>query len=228
MPHELLHREKFDHFPVKQTLVNDSANKVISIYKGQIDSQMQTTIVTAKDAFTKEKEQHALGNFVCDAMKQIGEKELKQTCDVVIINRGGLRATLPKGEIKVMNIFELMPFDNEMVLLTISGQKLLEGLKTILEKKHSYLGLTIKTNLKNELLEVKINGEKLNENQSYKILTSDYLANGGDRFDFFKGPHKKENSGIKIRDAIIAYCVDLNVNGKILIPYTDERLQISE
>ena len=220
--------ESFTYLQVKDSPTNDSAIKAITPYKLKIDSLTEQVIVQSLDVFTKEKEQHALGNFVCDAMKWAAEKEMQTQCNVVLINRGGLRSTLPKGDIKVLNIFELMPFDNELVMITLSGKKLMEGIKMIVEKKHSYWGLQIKTNQVNEILDEKMNGETIHENKNYLVLTSDYIANGGDKFDFLVSPIHKKLLGIKIRDAIINYCIQQNKEGKSIIPYTDERLQISK
>jgi len=143
------------------------------------------------------------------------------------MNRGGLRVNLPKGDIKVINIFELMPFENDLILVKISGEKLLEGVATILEKKHAFLGLRIKAE-KNKIPEVTINNVAIDKTKIYTVVTSDYLAYGGDNFIFFKALVVMEKSNLKIRDAIIKYCNYLTESKKQIIPYTDGRLQISK
>ena len=55
------------------------------------------------------------------------------------------------------------------------------------------------------------------------MLTSDYLANGGDKMSFFKGK-KQRKVGIKLRDAIINYCISKeNISSKL-----DNRLSIAK
>jgi len=225
---QLVHQSNFSHISVKESSYQDSSIKLVNFYKQQLESETQKIIVYSSQALNKDNHQHALGNFVCDAMKYIGEKTIFDTCDIVLVNRGGLRANLPKGEIKVYNIFELMPFDNELVLLTVSGKKINEGLKTIVEKRHSFLGMQIIINTNNEILEAKIGGRTIEENKNYKIITSDYIANGGDKFDFLLNPINYKSCNIKIRDAIISYCKLLSEQQKQIIPYTDERFQISK
>ena len=145
----------------------------------------------------------------------------------VFIYRGGLRVNLPKGDIKVVNIFELMPFDNDLILVKIKGEKLLEGVQTIIEKKHSFSGLKIR--VENDILmEATINYSLIDKEKIYTIVTSDYLANGGDNFLFLKDPVGFEKSKLKIREAIINYCIFLTENKKQIVPYTDGRLQISK
>jgi 2',3'-cyclic-nucleotide 2'-phosphodiesterase (5'-nucleotidase family) len=225
---QLVHQSNFSHISVKESSYQDSSIKLVNFYKQQLEEETQKIIAYSVQDLKKENNQHALGNFFCDAMKYICEKTIMDSCDIVLVNRGGLRANLPKGEIRVYNIFELMPFDNELVLLTVSGKKIIEGLNTIVVKRHSYLGLKLTINANDEILETKIGGKNIEENKNYKILTSDYIANGGDKFDFLMNPIEYKLCNIKIRDAIISYCIKLTEQQKQIIPYTDERFQISK
>jgi 2',3'-cyclic-nucleotide 2'-phosphodiesterase (5'-nucleotidase family) len=225
---QLVHQSNFSHINVKESSYQDSSIKLVNFYKQQLEEETQKIIAYSVQDLKKENNQHALGNFVCDAIKYIGEKTIMDSCDIVLVNRGGLRANLPKGEIRVYNIFELMPFDNELVLLTVSGKKIIEGLNTIVVKRHSYLGLKLTIKANDEILDTKIGGKNIEENKNYKILTSDYIANGGDKFDFLMNPIEYKLCNIKIRDAIISYCIKLTEQQKQIIPYTDERFQISK
>lgn len=220
--------ESFTHFSPRESTENEKTKNVVTTYKVKVDAETEKVIAISTSPLTKDKEQSELGNFVCDALLLAAKNEFKnKTIDVCLVNRGGLRTNLPQGQIKVVNIFELMPFDNELVLVTISGEKLLAGVETILEKKHSYLGLDIKVKGRNAI-HVTVNGEPIAGNRQYNIATSDYLANGGDSFNFFKDPIALNSSNLKIRNAIINYCVYLTRNGKQITPYTDGRLEISE
>ncbi|MEO6303191.1 MAG: 5'-nucleotidase [Bacteroidia bacterium] len=224
----LKQKEDFTHYSLKQNQEGENAKITIAEYKVKVDAETEKIIATSSDALTKDGEECTLGNFVCDALKYTSKKVFKDSLiDIVLINRGGLRINLPKGNIKVMTIFELMPFENELVMLKISGDKLLQGIPTILEKNHPFLGLQLKAQ-NNELLESTINKTSIDETKIYTIITSDYLANGGDNFVFLKEPLSIEKSNLKIRDAIINYCTYLTENKKQITPYIDGRLQISK
>ncbi|MBA3679929.1 MAG: 5'-nucleotidase C-terminal domain-containing protein [Bacteroidetes bacterium] len=226
--HYLNQKEDFSHFSLKQEPESQIAKVTIAEYKVKVDAQTEKIIAASIDVLTKDGDESTLGNFVCDALKFSGEKEFKNLpIDVVLINRGGLRANLPKGDIKVVNVFELMPFENDLILVKIKGEKLLEGVQTVLEKKHSFLGLKINAK-PSEVLETTINGSSIDKEKIYTIVTSDYLANGGDNFIFLKDPLTTEKSNLKIREAIINYCIFLTENKKQIVPYTDGRLQISK
>lgn len=226
--HYLKQKEDFSHYSLKENSESQIAKVTIAEYKVKVDAQTEKVIANSTDVLTKDGDENTLGNFVCDALKYNGEKEFKNLpVDVVIVNRGGLRTNLPKGDIKVVNIFELMPFENDLILVRIKGDKLLEGVKIILEKKHSFLGLKIKAE-NSALLEATINGSSIDKEKIYTIVTSDYLANGGDNFIFLKDAIQVEKSKTKIREAIINYCIFLTENKKQIVPYTDGRLQISK
>ena len=66
--------------------------------------------------------------------------------------------------------------------------------------------------------------ENLFPNNYVKVLTSDYLAGGGDKMNFFLDPIKTERVGIKLRDAIIKYCIQENAKGKQLTGKLDGRI----
>lgn len=224
----LKQKESFSHYSLKENTESQIAKVTIAEYKVKVDAQTEKVIASSSDILTKESAESTLGNFVCDALKYSGEKEFKNLpIDVVMVNRGGLRVNLPKGDIKVSNIFELMPFENDLILVKIKGEKLLEGVQIILEKKHSFLGIKIKEE-NGILVETSVNGTSIDKEKIYTVVTSDYLANGGDNFIFLKDPVLIEKSKLKIREAIINYCIFLTENKKQIVPYTDGRLQISK
>lgn len=222
-------KSEYSHPPLSPNQSADEKTKtIIEPYRVYVETKTQKLIATAADEFTKKGAQSTLGNFVCDALKFKVEEILKsEKIDVVIVNKGGLRTSLPKGEIKVYNIFELMPFENEIVLIEIIGEELQKFIPLFESNVHPFLGFEMILT-KNKVLQVLINGETLDTKKVYHLITSDFLLNGGDQFDFLKNNLKVKYTGIKIRDAIIDYCLETTKNQKELIPYKDGRLKISE
>ena len=136
------------------------------------------------------------------------------------MNNGGLRSTLPKGEITKGMIFELMPFENELVILELGSDDYIQLLQYITKRGgEPFAGVNIIMDEKGSVLSqsLDLNGGKI------RVLTSDYLANGGDKMSFFKGK-KQKKVGIKLRDAIINYCISKeNISSKL-----DNRLSIAK
>jgi 2',3'-cyclic-nucleotide 2'-phosphodiesterase (5'-nucleotidase family) len=225
----LKQKENFTCYILKDSSIESVSTKnIISTYKTKMAGETEKVIATSTDALTRNGDESTLGNFVCDALKFVADSLFTLSKpDLIIVNRGGLRAELPKGEIKVSNIFELMPFENEVVLIKISGEKLERFLALFEHKKHPFFGARIRLS-NNKAVDFLIDNKPLEKSKIYTLITSNYLSNGGDNFTFLKDPTSIIYSGKKIRDAIIDYCNYLTKNGKQIIPYTDERLEISK
>lgn len=226
--HYIKQKEEFAHLALKDNSENKTSLDSISRFKKKVDAETGRIISISEGELTKDGAETTLGNFVCDALLYAAANKFKEEkTDLVILNRGGLRTNLPKGEIKVINIFELMPFENEMVSVKITGEKLLEFLPLLLEKKHPFFGFKIKIE-GTKITSALINNLEIEKTKIYTLITSDYLANGGDNFFFLKDPLGVKNYNIKIREAIIAYCDYLAINNKQIIPYKDGRLEVSK
>lgn len=226
--HYVKQSENFSHLPLKELSNVPSGDSLINPYRSKIQSEMNRIIGQSSGALTREGSQSTLGNFVCDAMNYAALKQLSINRPyLVLVNRGSLRNNLPEGNITVGNVFELMPFENELVLVEITGKKLLSGLKTIVYKKHSFYGLKLSL-VNDSITERSINGRNIYKDSSYCVITSDYLANGGDSFNFFSKPISMVSANLKIRDAIIMYCEELSRLNKQIVPYKDDRLHESK
>jgi 2',3'-cyclic-nucleotide 2'-phosphodiesterase (5'-nucleotidase family) len=204
--HYLKQKQEISHYSLNESAVNKEMETVAAGYKTRLDSETGEVIGNASVMFTRSGEQSTLGNFVCDAAKHKSDSLFAaQPCHLIIMNRGCLRADLPAGSITVNSIFELMPFDNELVLLAVTGEKL-SGFPSLFEqKKHAFYGgtITLKDGGASRFL---INGKPLDLLATYYILTNGFVANGGDGFSFLLEPVSRQNSGVKVRDAIIDYC----------------------
>jgi 2',3'-cyclic-nucleotide 2'-phosphodiesterase (5'-nucleotidase family) len=122
----------------------------------------------------------------------------------------------------VENIFEVMPFDNEMVQVKLKGESLLKLALLMKEKKHPFFGFELAI-LPDKNVKITIRRMEIIPTKIYTVITSDYLVNGGDNFTFLKEGEIK-SSNMKIRDAIISYCEAL----KEIKPYRDGRVEASK
>lgn len=214
------------------TQIKDDSLTVVKIapYKKQLDAQMNEVIASCDSTLTKDGMESTLANFVMQAVEHFSnahKPELKNKI-LPMVNRGGLRINLPKGEISVRTIYELMPFDNELVYITITGTKLQEAVTSFCENGklfNAHLSFRIENKTP---IDLKIYNENWNDKNQYTILTTDYLANGGDNLNCFNLPLKLETTGIKLRDAIIDYCRYLTKNNTHILPYKDGRITISK
>jgi 2',3'-cyclic-nucleotide 2'-phosphodiesterase (5'-nucleotidase family) len=214
----------YGHSQVKSGLVCDTfLNSAISMYRKDLDAVLLDEIGTAASPFTRNGAQSTLGNLVCDAVWKSGTEHFRSLpVNGLILNRGGLRADLPEGKIVTGRIYEVMPFENVIVLIELSGSDLLEFAPLYEIKKHPFLGLQVAGNQGSWRISQGGAFFPVNADSIYRILTTDYLADGNDGFSFMKKNLKRFDTGIKVRDAIIGYLTEEKKRGSIK-PYQDNR-----
>ncbi|CEJ70384.1 Trifunctional nucleotide phosphoesterase protein YfkN precursor [Chryseobacterium oranimense G311] len=210
---------------INNELKNDEAFvNVIEPYKQKLDKEMNQKISHTGIDLTKQGDNSNLGNLLADYTFEGADawtkKNLNKNVDAALINIGGIRTTIGKGDILLKSVFEVMPFENEVIIVKMKGSDL-QGLfdyyaKTQVNNPVSHL--YIETN-NGQLTKSLINGQPVNPSQDYYIATSDYLALGGDNMKFFsKG--ESISTGIKLRDLFIEYFKKTPE----VIPNTDVRL----
>jgi 2',3'-cyclic-nucleotide 2'-phosphodiesterase (5'-nucleotidase family) len=186
--------------------------RVIHPYKRKLASEMQEVLCYSPQKMLKNdgNMQSTLGNLMADMCFEMSnpifKEKTKATIDFVLFNNGGIRASLPAGKITKEHAFKLMPFDNELVVVNLTGEKVLELTNYFIKNSNAHpvcknVQLTIGENYNH----LKIKGETFDKNKSYNVLTTDYLQGGGDNMNFFKNPKQLILLDYKMRDAIIDY-----------------------
>ena len=173
---------------------------IISPYQKGIEVEMNEVITYSKISLTKRGAESLLGNFVTDLCLNYADAHM------CVMNNGGLRTTIDKGPIKRGKIYELMPFDNELVVLELNRKDFLGLLNYICKRGgEPFSGISITMDKKGNIL---TNSWPVNfeNNEKVKVITSDYLANGGDKMSFFQNKEQYK-VGLKLRDAIIDHCI---------------------
>lgn len=169
-------------------------------YKIGLDSIMNEVLCYSPFFLEKDKPEARLNNWMADVCFETASKT--HAVDFCLLNYGGIRASLPKGDIRTKNIYELMPFENELVIIEIpdtSFTKALDYLKSSGGHPISNISLTINDD------QIK---HSINQKESVRIVTSDYLANGGDKMFFFKDSISMVRTGLKIRDVLLIACIN--------------------
>ena len=201
-----VHTEK--NIFITNALTNDKKiEAIIQPYKNELEGKMNTKISHTNTELNKTGDNSNLGNLLADYTFQGADDWAKKNnippIDAAVINIGGIRTIIPKGDILAKQIYEVMPFENEIVIVKMTGKDV-EGLfdyymKT--QKNNPVPHILIETN-DNSISKKLINGKSVDEGKTYYIATSDYLALGGDNMFFFsKG--QMIQTGIKMRDLFL-------------------------
>ncbi|SHI67538.1 5'-nucleotidase, C-terminal domain [Cruoricaptor ignavus] len=179
----------------------------IEPYRNTMEKQMNERISHTAMDLTKTGDNSNLGALLADYTLESAKRWAKQNGiaepDAAIINIGGIRSTIGRGEILLRHIYEVMPFENELVLVKIKGKdigELFHYYETT-EKNNPVSQLYIETD-SGRLTNYLIRGAAPSPEKTYIIATSDYLALGGDNMDFF-GKGEMISTGLKLRDAFV-------------------------
>jgi len=213
----------------QQALTDTAFVNTINLYKLGLDSQMNQMISVSEEAMMSGKPESLLSNYVADAMFAIGnayclENKLDHDIDLAIINNGGLRTSLPKGEITTGKLYELLPFENKLVIVGMKGSDLQNVLKYLATRKGEGVS-GVKMGIKDQnAVNVKIGEEDLDLDKLYHIISIDYLVNGGDGMNSFEKRENFRHMHMKLREAIIAHAKDLYQKGTGIKSQLDGRI----
>jgi 2',3'-cyclic-nucleotide 2'-phosphodiesterase (5'-nucleotidase family) len=199
---------------------------MLAPYRDSVDRSMNAVVGIADKALDKKQPEGTLGNFMVDAFFYGAEKAFGVKPDVGVLNYGGIRLTqLPSGPVTRGKVFELMPFDNILVLQKVPGHVLQEFLDLTASKKGWPLhGITLEIR-NGKATNVKINGAPLDPDKVYVLVNSDYVANGGDNAAMLKAI-PQQNVGYLMRDAIFDYISYLKSQGKNISANEENRVYV--
>lgn len=187
-----------------ETGSDDAITEKIEPYKSQLSKEMNIVIGEADCYMGPGQPESTIGNFVADLLLEYGKKNIDKEIDIAFVTKGGIRTDIGKGKITKSKIFELMPFDNEMIILEVNKNLLDTLVNFTLERGGDPIsGMTI-VKKEDGSFTYKVPNHNP-QNNTYKILISDYLAGGGDKMKFWKHAVKKIQTGKLFRDIIIEY-----------------------
>ncbi len=197
--------------------IEDSENieKIIAPYRSTLDSIMDEVIgYAAHDLTTRGQYESTLGTFVTKLSLDQSISFFEREVDAAIMNHhGGLRAPINEGPITLGEVFQVMPFENEIVLLEISGNELVEVIKYIGETGRSMIWPVSFHVSSSGIENIRLDGKEIESEKSYVLSISDYLANGGSGFHMLTSLKRLDVTPIKLRDMIVKEIRDRTARG---------------
>jgi len=198
-------------------------------YKNILEKDMQRVISFSEKEMVKGKPESGLTNLLADLVLDEAQKEavrmnLQIEPVVSFFNYGGIRTWLPKGEITVGKIFELMPFENEMVFIQLTGEQLQQFYDIVAAKGGDSVGGVRFVISNGKAKNIMIADISINSTEKYWMVTNDYSANGGDDLQVFTQRSELISTGKKIRDVIISNFEERKINGENLVENLDGRI----
>lgn len=208
--------------------IDSGSLKISDPYRIEMSAKMNRVLATSAQPMEKGQPESVLGNFVADLCMLIAnrhqEKNSLPAADFCVLNNGGLRSSLPEGNLLLRHAFELMPFDNELVVIEMEGSLVAKVLDYIAEKGGvpvSGLRMSVANGTPSG---VYIGGKPYDPERTYRVLTSDFLAGGGDSMNMFAESNSVYSTSIKVRDAIIMFLEESGNQNRIVTAQKDGRI----
>jgi len=199
--------------PITEEINSDKTIEAfIQPFKEKVEGEMNAVLsYTPNDLIRTDGDlESSLGNLMADLCFERANPVFKsrtgKNIDFAMLNYGGIRAGISKGAITMEHAFNLMPFENELVVVELTSKKMQDLINyLIIENKAHPLSKQINLTITNSDYKFTINNSPLDASKTYFVLTSDYLQNGGDNMDFFKNPVNLFKLDYKVRNAIVDY-----------------------
>jgi 2',3'-cyclic-nucleotide 2'-phosphodiesterase (5'-nucleotidase family) len=212
--------------PISATIAEDAELRmVIAPFAAEIKASFDLPLVQAPQGLFRGRrgEENLLGYWVADAMRRAAQNAVGVPVRFAITNGGGLRANLHPGLLKVADIFELMPFENELVVIELTGAELMQALREGIVRRGGEPCSGVKATLTGppEAATCAItweDGSAIDPGAVVKVATSDYLYGGGDAIPSLRKGRRPFTTGVTLRQALLDHCAALAREKQDLLP----------
>lgn len=213
------------------TYNNPQLKKELDKSKKKLEKQTSVVIGYCPEEMVSEMPQSPLSNFLTDILVEIGneycQKKHKEAVDFSLLNFGGIRSSLKAGNITIGDIFEIAPFENNLVIVDLKGSEVRKIFRRFKVKKCEPYSQQVNIQYAGDYFyKALINGQEIDNNKTYRMITLDFILTGGD--DILKDVElgDVDNTGIVVRDAYIKHIKKMTAEGKNVTDKTDKRMYI--
>ncbi|MCX7918878.1 MAG: 5'-nucleotidase C-terminal domain-containing protein [bacterium] len=199
--------KKAELIPITNTIPEDTkVAQALSVYADKVKQKMAEVVGETKVDLvrgTYENPQSNLSTWIADVFRETAQ------ADIAFQNSGGIRANINKGKITYNDIYSVLPFENVLVTIELTGAQVQELFDFIASAAQSgrdsgqISGATF-TVRDGKAVNILIGGKPLSLDKTYKLATNDFLASGGSRFTVLK-QGKIIHYGDNLRDVLINY-----------------------
>ena len=203
----------------KRIPITEKENQVPQIenfikpYREHINKDLDSILAYCPETLDKStgKWQTTIGNLMADVTLMRGnivfQAREKKNIDICLLNSGGIRSILPKGNVTARTAFEIMPFENSLVVIALKGEQIIEMVEFFIaeKKSHPLAGITFTIDKNKVAKNILVQGKPVQKETIYYVGTNDYLSNGGDNMNFFKKGVQKFDLQYKLRNILIDY-----------------------
>ncbi len=189
----------------------------------QLNEELNVVIGHAPRAMRPYLPESEMLNWACDALYDMAKVYYDGPIDFAVVNVGGIRCAWDAGDITRRNVFELMPFDNQLVILTLTGEDVEDLCDCFARNGGQGVSRHLRMAINGDEAEgITINGKEIDEDAVYYVATSDYLSTGADHLTPLSKYLERKSTDKLIRDLYMEYVI----REKIVEAYIDNRMKI--
>jgi len=178
---------------------------LLAPYLRQMGSRMNQVIAWSVAPMVKGQPESTLGNLSADIVRFRAVRELGRPVEIAVVNNGGLRVPLPQGNITVGHVFELMPFENTITVLKLTGTQVQHMADQIAFRGGQPVsGIRFRI-LDQKATDILVNYQPLDQDKTYLVATNNFMADGGEDISVLWEPIERIDTNVLIRDAMIEY-----------------------
>ena len=207
--------------------VNPKLAKYVAKKRAQMEKQMQVVIAHTDAELESFALESPLSNFLTDILLNESSKYVNDTTfdnlDLSMLNFGGIRTSMPAGDVTVGDLFRISPFDNYLTFIVLKGSELRRALGRFNDKFNApYSGATI-IYKNNKPVKITVQGKPIEDNRLYKLVTLNFISDGGDKLLEDIQYEKIEYTAMTFRDFLIAEIKALTARGEKIVGKKDGR-----
>lgn len=200
--------------PIDSSLIGSREfDSIIKPFYNRINTVLDSTLAYAPKMLSKDDGEYntSAGNLLADIILEqaapIFKSRTGKNVDFVLMNHGGIRAIISKGNVSARTAYEVMPFENGISVVELSGASVEKLVDFLIQsgRPHPISGMQIIVDKNDQLKSIKVQGEPFDKNKNYFVATSSYLVTGGDNMVFFKNGLTFTDTDYFIRNAMIDY-----------------------
>lgn len=207
---------------------NPSLVRYLQRQKAHLDKEMNVVIGYAKESMLSFPPASPLSDFLTDLLLEHAGDYLPEQptpkCDVSFLNFGGIRSSLPQGAVTVGNVFSISPFENYLVFVDLKGTELRKIFLRLKGRKSNapYAGAQV-VFADDEAVSITVDGNPLDDDRIYRMVTLNFIAEGGDHIMSDVSFEKVTYTPIVFRDFLIEQIRRISKEGGVISPKTDQR-----
>lgn len=214
--------------PIDKNVTADAeALRLIAPYRGGVDSLMSIVLGRSEMMMDRSRPESLLGNLIAEVLRLSAAKVLGHPADLAVMNVGGMRRELEEGDITMAEAYEILPFENSLCVLTMTGRQVKAVFRNLSERGGEAIsGARLTIDRHGGFSDATIQGQPLDDDRLYTLATIDYLAEGNDGMtgllDF---EDKVCPEGMTLRGLFIEWVQQQTAQGRTVTSALDGRLK---